>query len=321
MDALATIGNLALGGLNNATSIANAGNSVNDSSGTGTSTSFNNAQSTSAQDASNWFSNVSDSWGQSNSDSEWGGRSYSDSEASSYGYNYGESEAASETYGTEASALDIENAAIANRIQADMWQQQAQFNAAEAQKDRDYQERMSNTSYQRAMADLRAAGLNPILAAMNMGASTPSGAVASSGLSSAHKANAYVNQKSYSKSYNRGENTSSSRSHGESETGGYSHSSSTSGSHSEGSGGGVSHGESQSSQNGGSNSNWETSSHGESNTQLKSVLDAATKFYTGATDAASHSGGHEVPSYGGSTAKRPTGGNGKRPGQIRHSTK
>lgn len=60
-----------------------------------------------------------------------------------------------------------------------------QFNAQEAQKNREFQWDLSSTAYRRGMADMKAAGLNPILAYSQGGASATGGAQASVNLENA----------------------------------------------------------------------------------------------------------------------------------------
>lgn len=54
-----------------------------------------------------------------------------------------------------------------------------QFNAEQAQIQRDFEKQMSDTAYQRAVEDMKKAGINPIMALSNGGAEVPQGASAS----------------------------------------------------------------------------------------------------------------------------------------------
>ncbi len=65
-------------------------------------------------------------------------------------------------------------------------------NRRESRRNRQFQERMANTAYQRAVKDMKLAGINPMLASKLGGAATPAGGQATSFNSAANVASDYT---------------------------------------------------------------------------------------------------------------------------------
>lgn len=120
--------------------------------------------------------------------------------------NQGQSSSWSNTAGLQASQNSAQQAALAHQRQLELLKETQEYNAREAQKQREWQEKMANTVYTRSVANMKQAGINPILAAQLglSGSSVGSGATASVSTPTTYMGQSFAEQNSASQSSQSG---------------------------------------------------------------------------------------------------------------------
>lgn len=109
----------------------------------------------------------------------------------------------SQTFGSAASQRAIETTGAANASAYNAWRAAAEYNAEQARIQREWQERMANSVYQRTVEDMKKAGINPVLAAgMGLGtAGISGGSAASISPSQVYNAQTFADSMSASQSH------------------------------------------------------------------------------------------------------------------------
>lgn len=94
----------------------------------------------------------------------------------------------------QATQTNITSAREANALTRELTDKQHSENRYLVNQQLGFQENLSNTAYQRAVQDMRLAGINPILAANQGGASTPSGSTGSAASGAGQQGHAVTTQ-------------------------------------------------------------------------------------------------------------------------------
>lgn len=130
------------------------------------------------------------------------------------------SQSQSDTFGAEARAWSAQQAQIAREWQEKMFEKEMAYNSAEAEKSRAWQQanidtanNMANTVYTRSVDNMRAAGINPILAASHGLGAAGSGTVTSGAGASVSAPNGFMGQ-SFADQHSASSSQSSGESHG-----------------------------------------------------------------------------------------------------------